>query len=237
MSKLIAEPGFWALFPQAEIGVLVLEGLDNRGTGSGAVAALLAQAQQDARAHLRAATLSENPAVAVWREAYQRFKTKKGARASIEALLKRVEKGSGIGSINPLVDIYNAASLRYGLPCGAEDIDTFRGNLRLGITEGGDGFYALGETENAPTLAGELCYRDDLGAVCRCFNWRDGQRTMITEHTRRALVVTEYPDGSRRADLSAALALVAQYAGRELGARTAVQTILTAACPETPLHG
>ena len=36
-----------------------------------------------------------------------------------------------MGSINPLVDIYNSISLNYGLPAGGEDIDTFAGNLRL----------------------------------------------------------------------------------------------------------
>ena len=67
----------------------------------------------------------------MWREAYQQFKTKKGVRSSIEALLKRIEQGKGVGSINPLVDIYNAANLTHGLPCGAEDIDTFAGSLKL----------------------------------------------------------------------------------------------------------
>lgn len=235
MSRFIIEPSFWHLFPAAEIGVLVLTELDNSQAFSPAVQALLAQAHRDAQAHLHAESLSQNPVVAVWRKAYQQFKTKKGARCSIEALLRRVEKGSGIGSINPLVDIYNAASLRYGLPCGAEDIDTFAGDLRLGLTEGGDTFSALGEEENAPTLPGELCYRDDAGAVCRCLNWRDGQRTMITEKTRRAFVVMEYPNGSRRADMQAALALMAEHAQRELGARVPVHTILTAAQPEVQL--
>ena len=54
------------------------------------------------------------------------------------------------------------------------------GDIRLGITEGGDAFRPLGEEENAPTLEGELCYRDDAGAICRCWNWRDGERTALT---------------------------------------------------------
>lgn len=229
--SLIIENSFWEIFPDAEIGVLLLEDLDNSRSSSPAVLDLLAQAHTDARAHLQAETLSANAAVAVWREAYQRFKTKKGARASIEALLKRVESGRGVGSINPLVDIYNAASLRYGLPCGAEDADTFVGDVRLGVTAGGDAFYALGEEDNNPTLAGEICYRDDAGAVCRCLNWRDGQRTMLTEHSRRALVVMEYPDGSRRADMQAALALIAETAVRELGATVVAQALL---CRQEP---
>ena len=135
-----------------------------------------------------------------------------------------------------MVDIYNAASLTYGLPCGAEDIDTFVGNLKLHITQGGDEFFALGDEENSPTLAGELCYTDDAGAVCRCFNWRDGKRTMITENSRRAFVVLEYPNAGRRADLEAALADIARHAQAELGANVVRQAILTADNPAIDLN-
>ena len=53
------------------------------------------------------------------------FLNKKSVRSSIEALLKRVNSGNPVSSINKLVDIYNSASLKYGLPCGAEDLDSF----------------------------------------------------------------------------------------------------------------
>lgn len=233
--QFIADASFWQLFPQAQLAVLILDNLNNQGESSTAIKQLLAEANIAAKKHLTAEQLSQNPAVAVWREAYQQFKTKKGVRSSIEALLKRIEQGKGVGSINPLVDIYNAASLTYGLPCGAEDIDTFVGSLKLHITQGGDEFYALGDDENSPTLAGELCYTDDAGAVCRCFNWRDGKRTMITPASRRAFIVLEYPNASRRADLEAALASIAHHAQAELGATVVRQAILTADNPAIDL--
>lgn len=90
-------------------------------------------------------TFSENEVIRTYRQAYQKFKTKKGARSSIEALLKRSTSDRPVTTISPLVDIYNAASLRFGLPCGAEDLDTFVGNLQLTVTEGGDEFYLIGD--------------------------------------------------------------------------------------------
>ena len=80
---------------------------------------------EEAKKYLTKEVLSENPIIAVWREAYRKFKTKKSVRSSIEALLKRVNSGNPVSSINKLVDIYNSASLKYGLPCGAEDLDSF----------------------------------------------------------------------------------------------------------------
>ena len=227
MSKFIVDKSFWEIFPEANVGVLLLDNVDNSGASSENVIKLLKESNEEAKKHLTEAQLSQNPAISVWREAYQKFKTKKGVRSSIEALLKRVEKGAGISTISPLVDIYNSASLKYGLPVGAEDIETFEGNLVLGVTAGNDEFYALGDTENSPTLDGEVCYGDDKGAVCRCFNWRDGQRTMITENTKKAFVVIEYVNSERNEDIEKALKMIAEYSEKELGAKIAALKLLT----------
>ena len=49
---------------------------------------MLVEANNEAKKYLTKEVLSENPVIAVWREAYKKFKTKKGVRSSIEALLK-----------------------------------------------------------------------------------------------------------------------------------------------------
>lgn len=206
MASFAIEPAFWELFPQAEIGIVVARGIDNAHESSEDVKAALVEANKAALAHVPDPTISKNPAVAVWREAFQQFKTKKGARSSIEALLKRASGGREVGSINPLVDIYNTVSLTYALPCGGEDIDTFAGDLRLTVTQGGDAFRALGDEADSETLPGEVCYLDDAGAVCRCWNWRDGVRTMLTESTTNAsFLILESVDPARHDDLAAAL--------------------------------
>ncbi|MBR4399653.1 MAG: hypothetical protein IKT06_01820, partial [Aeriscardovia sp.] len=56
---------------------------------------------------------------------------------------------------------------------------------------GGDAFLPIGSEENEPTLEGEICYLDDAGAVCRCMNWRDGQRTELSENTRDMVFLIE----------------------------------------------
>ena len=76
----------------------------------------------------------------MWRDAYKRFKTKKGARVSVENLIKRVMKDNPVRHINPAVDISNAISLKYALPIGVENIDAIEGDFRLAMTEGGDYF-------------------------------------------------------------------------------------------------
>lgn len=195
---------FFEIFPNAKLGVVVIKNMDNT-KNSDEIITLLENANEEAKKYLVNEQLSENEVIKVYREAYTKFKTKKGARSSIEALLKRVKQGKPVGNINPLVDIYNSASLKFGLPCGAEDIDTFKGDLELTITSGGDDFYPLDDDKNEPTLDGELCYKDELGAVCRCFNWRDGVRTMITESTKNAFIIMELIDENRENVLNEAL--------------------------------
>ncbi|MGM5693406.1 B3/B4 domain-containing protein [Streptococcus suis] len=217
MSQFVVDSSFWSLFPDAKIGVLLLKDYKTPAQSPDELVKLLEESNEIAQKFLTEDTFSENEVIQTYRQAYQKFKTKKGARSSIEALLKRSTSDRPVTTISPLVDIYNAASLRFGLPCGAEDIDTFVGNLQLTITEGGDEFYLIGDENNNPTLPGEVCYKDDKGAVCRCFNWRDGERTMITDETKNAFLVMELVNSDRVEDLENALDFISQHAEKFLG--------------------
>ena len=227
MKQFVTEESFWELFPEAQIGIVVAHNMkpteEVAPEDAAAIARALAEANSAADQHLESNTISQNEVVAVWREAYQKFKTKKGARCSIENLLKRVLKGNPVGSITPSVDIYNTVSLTYALPVGGEDIDAMASDIRLGITEGGDAFRPLGEHEDAPTLEGELCYRDDAGAICRCWNWRDGERTALTDASQKAFLIIESVDPARADDLAAATdqlaAMVQQYLDADIFAK------------------
>lgn len=236
MKSFIAEDSFWELFPQAAVGVVVVEGMKPTAQipqeDVDAIAALLDRANIDAERHLTSDTISENAPVKAWREAYRLFKTKKGARCSIENLLKRVLKGKPVGHITPAVDIYNTVSLTYALPVGGEDLHAIEGDLRLKVTDGGDAFLPLGEEADDPTLPGELAYIDDAGAVCRCWNWRDGQRTALTDDSANAILVVECVDPARRADLEAALDEFAALMERYLGASIEVRAVVDRAHPE-----
>ncbi len=236
MKRFVAEDSFWELFPDARIGVVVAHGMKPASQVSEedakAIRLALAEANKAADQHLTSNTISENQVVRVWRDAYQKFKTKKGARSSVENILKRVLKGNPVGSINPSVDVYNAVSLKHALPVGGEDIDAMQGDIRLRITEGGDAFRALGDEEDAPTLEGELCYMDDTGAICRCWNWRDGQRTALTDDSEKAFLIIESVDPERADDLQAAIDEMANMVQDKLGAIIFAKEVITKDSPE-----
>ncbi|WP_159583311.1 B3/4 domain-containing protein [Streptococcus halichoeri] len=218
MTQFLVDQSFWNLFPKAQLGVILLRNYQSQEESSEEIKNLLKESHLLAEKHLTAANFADNEVIQTYRKAFQQFKTKKGVRSSIEALLKRVSNGKQIPSINPLVDIYNAASLRFALPVGAEDLDSFVGDLRLTITDGGDSFYLIGDDTNSPTLPNELCYKDNVGAVCRCLNWRDGERTMITANTKNAFLVIELLDPNKADQLLEALDFIEEHTKLQLDA-------------------
>ncbi len=217
MKKFITEDDFWKLFTNARIGVVVCYGIDNSIKDNDKYKDMIYNSEKEALKYLKNAEFSSNEVIKVWRDAFQKFKTKKGARSSIESLLKRVHNGNHLGTINPLVDIYNSISLRYGLPCGGEDIDTFVGDIKLTKAVGNENFVTLGMDENAPPYEGEIVYKDNEGAICRCFNWRESVRTMLTENTENAFLCIELMDERRLNEFKNALKDLAKTVQDNLG--------------------
>lgn len=190
MKKFEVKGEFWNKFPEGQIEVLVIRGIDNSKVDND-MEAKLASASKLAKQYVAEETFTNNQVISDWRRAFSSIKTKKGARSSIEALLKRVSKDQTFNPINPLVDIYNCISLEYGVPCGGEDINKLEGGLFLGEAKGGEEFIPLGADESSPALETEMIYYDDIGAVCRSLNWREAKRTMLTSETTDAVFVLE----------------------------------------------
>jgi DNA/RNA-binding domain of Phe-tRNA-synthetase-like protein len=225
MTSFIIGDDFWTLFPQAKIGTVICQGIDNSIRDVEMYEKLLREAEKEAPKFFSLEEFSSNLVISVWRDAFQKFKTKKGARSSIEALLKRVKNSNHIGTINPLVDIYNSISLRYGLPCGGEDIDTFVGDLVLTRANGNEHFIPLGSDENSSPYEGEIVYKDDAGAICRCWNWREAQRTMLTEKTKNAFLCIELVDETRSDEFHMALKELADLVSRHLGGTVKIDVL------------
>jgi len=122
-----------------------------------------------------------------WRAAFRAFGANpKKTPCSVEALWKRVEKSGGLPAINPVVDLYNALSIRFGACFGGEDLDRYAGSPRLVVARGDEPFDAV--RDGVPVIehpdAGEMVWRDDLGVTCRRWNWRQCKRTALGQDSR-----------------------------------------------------
>ena len=225
MKKFIIEDDFWELFPNAKIGIITCNGIDNTIKDENQYKDMISQGENEALNHLPNEEFSSNEVIKVWRDAFKKFKTKKGARSSIEALLKRVSTGKGLGTINPLVDIYNSISLKYAMPCGGEDMDKFIGDIRLTKATGDESFITLGSDKSEPPYEGEIVYKDDEGAICRCWNWRESVRTLLTEDTKNAFLCIELVDENREKDFENALKELSQLVEKNLGGKSEISIL------------
>ena len=225
MKKFIIEDDFWELFPNAKIGIITCNGIDNTIKDENQYKDMISQGEKEALTHLPNEEFSSNEVIKVWRDAFKKFKTKKGARSSIEALLKRVSTGKVLGTINPLVDIYNSISLKYAMPCGGEDMDKFIGDIRLTKATGDESFITLGSDKSEPPYEGEIVYKDDEGAICRCWNWRESVRTMLTEDTKNAFLCIELVDENREKEFENALKELSQLVEENLGGKSEISIL------------
>jgi DNA/RNA-binding domain of Phe-tRNA-synthetase-like protein len=191
--KLSATAELFELFPEAKIALVIVRKIDNQPRGAEALAGLLREAQANAVARLQGGALSEHPRIHCWREAYRAFGAKpKDYPSSIENLARRALKGEPLRSINPLVDLYNVVSLAHLLPVGGEDLDTIEGDIVLTRASSAEPpVRLLGESEERAPKAGEVIYKDSRGAICRRWNWKESDRTKLTEGTRNAVLVLE----------------------------------------------
>jgi DNA/RNA-binding domain of Phe-tRNA-synthetase-like protein len=225
------EPAIFERFPQLKLGVLVLNNVNNTSP-SQELEHLLKAAQENVRRDLSGITLSEHPQVAPWREAYRAFGVKaKDYPSSIENLLKRVLKGESLRSINPLVDLYNVVSLEHLLPVGGEDLDCLQGNMVLRFAGDNEpAIHLLGDAEAKAPKAGEVIYADDVGAICRRFNWKEAERSKLTANTKRAILVLEALPPVNEDKLQAALNQLKNLAERFCQASATIH-ILSPASP------
>jgi DNA/RNA-binding domain of Phe-tRNA-synthetase-like protein len=190
MSELRLEPDFLELFPDATIAIAVVHDIDNR-IEDPEIWPMLESEIGHAAASLGDGEISQHPAVAPWRAAFARFGVKPSKyRSSIESMLRSAQSGR-LRSINPLVDLYNTVSLRHRLPVGGEDLAKIAGDIRLTRAHGDEFFVPLGAEAPEPPPPGAVIYRDDEGVICSCWNWREAERTMLTEGTTEAVLVIE----------------------------------------------
>lgn len=189
--KFKINPKIFEDFDSPVIGVIIATGINNKNDDP-QIQKLLREAEINLREKLDGVEISEHSHITPWRETYRKFGSKpRDFRCSAEALARVVLRGSEIKKISPLVDLYNLISIKYILPVGAEDLDKIQGDLELTFADGTEDYTPLGEQENDPPQKGEVIYRDEIGVICRRWNWREGDRTKITKDTRNAVIVLE----------------------------------------------
>jgi DNA/RNA-binding domain of Phe-tRNA-synthetase-like protein len=186
------EPDVFARLHGMRLAVVVARGVDNvagRPAVDDAWASAWAAAASSAAPYGNA---QSHPRVLAWRQRFQAIGVSmRHFPTSIEALLRRAMKGGAPFRINPLVDFYNAVSLRHAVPIGGFDLDRVPGPLTVRLTREGDTFSALDGDASLPVPAGEIAYATGTMVLTRQLMWRQAREGLIHPETRSVFLVSE----------------------------------------------
>ncbi|MCU0235721.1 MAG: phenylalanine--tRNA ligase beta subunit-related protein [Acidobacteria bacterium] len=170
-------------FPEYRRGVVVAHGVRNGDSPSELVELLRAE-EALARERLGVETLTAEPRLASWREAFRWLGYKPGDfRPSIEALLRRVLRGQELPAISTLVDIGTVISLRHLLPVGGHAIDVLAGDIALRPATGAEEFVAFGSDGIERPAPGEFIFTEGQKVLTRRWIWRQAKHTLTLPGT------------------------------------------------------
>ncbi|MBI5448847.1 lysine--tRNA ligase [Candidatus Gottesmanbacteria bacterium] len=138
-------------------------------------------------------------------------------RPSPEALLRRIALGKGLYTVNTCVDAYNLVVMKYRVSVGAFDYDNVKFPTVLRYAGEGDEILLLGDKEPTKYTAKELAYYDQNGGYNIDFNYRDAQRTMVTENTKNIWINVDGVYGITptqvERSLQESIAMITKYCG------------------------
>lgn len=183
LASAYVDPSVFALRPDYRALLILADGLVP-GPSDGVTEKLLRAAEDGAPA--------DHQHVEAWREAFRAFGAKpQRTRPSVDALVRRAPQG--LPRVDRLTDAYNAVSVLHAVPIGGEDVDRYRGPLRLVRATGDEPFDTMvdGEPAVEHPSPGEVVWRDDEGVTCRRWNWRQCVRTRLGPNTTKAVFILD----------------------------------------------
>ena len=106
---------------------------------------------------------------------------------SVEAMCKRVVKGSNLPRINDLVDLCNAIALKYRVSMGGHDLEDIEDDLSVRLSTLEDVFLPLGESIYESMPEGELVFTSGPKVQTRQWLWRQSELGKVTCNSKHII--------------------------------------------------
>lgn len=210
------EPSLAESFPGISVLAFRISGLDLSKRGE-RVEQLVDEVVGEVRRSYSLETLKDVPIFRAYRDFFWRIgidPTK--MRPSSEALVRRILLGREFPRINPLVDLYNLASVKTGVTMAAYDDAKVFGQLSLTWGRRGERFKGIGMEREIILDGREVVLRDEA-AVLSIYPYRDSEHSKTDITTRSAIVVLCGVPGVAPSTLAQAKETVLRYVEAALG--------------------
>ena len=185
------EKELFKYFPGMKIIAVYAENIGEADTEK--IADMLSKAWQTAGAAAKKyGNAQSHPYIKPWGERMKAVgANRKQFPSSIEAMVRRAGKGGKPFHINPMVDFYNAISLKYLVTAGAYDVDRLENDMWLRFSKVGDTFTALDSDESIPIPAGEVSYADGDKIITRHYVYKQSKHALLTDDSKNVIFVSE----------------------------------------------
>lgn len=234
MNRFVVAPELFEITPRPCLAVVVAEGVHGSTSESQAAALLHDEALAFAVA-MEDRDVREHPHIAVWRDAFRAVGVNPSRfPSSVEALARRVQKRSELPSVNAVVDVVNALSLRHVLSMGAHDLDSLAGDIELRTARPDDRFVPLGGGPGEVPDPGEIVYATGTVVRTRKWTWRQGEAAKVTPASHRLFFPIDAFEAVTDESARTAADELATMLTRMFGATTAVHWVDRTA-PDCPL--
>ena len=165
------------------VGVVVAKGVDNTKKYP-QISQALTESLKVAEDRFLDKKVKEDELIIPYREAFRKLGINPNKfQCSVEALFGRIAKGKKLPSINPLVDLNNAVSLKHTLPMGTHDLGRSSEDIEMRYARSGDTFTPMGSTETETPEDGEIIYAVGNEVRTRRWAWRQSEYGKITPDT------------------------------------------------------
>ena len=162
-------------------GVVVAYGLNNQNSCTHTTT-LLKSVVEETAGKIEGQNIKSFEALNIYRDAMKSLGVNSSKfPCSIEAILTRISKKSEFPSISPVVDLGNYISVKYNVPVGVHDIDSFDEDLSVRLATLDDCKEESNQYDSDKIVEGEPVYAVGRSVRTRRWLWRQMPAGRVTE--------------------------------------------------------
>lgn len=179
-------------FPNMYIAIPIIKGFKNSNNKE-AVKELMEESEAYLTQQFKdSKEFAEHIDIKSYFECFRKFGANpKKIRPTHFALGKRVIEGGHLPDVNPIVNVYNAFSIKYVTPFGGENLDHVYGDFVLSLAKGDEHWVGIGEEKAKSPKQGDLIWGDDYDISTLSLNWRQCERTKLDEKTTNGYFIMD----------------------------------------------
>ena len=113
------------------------------------------------------------------------------------------------------------------VPVGGDDTDKIDGDIVLHFANGDETFIRLNSDEVDHPKEGEVVYADDKEVLCRRWNWRECDKSKMTEQTKNVTLVVEGLSPVSKEDVQAIVEELGQWVEKFCGGEISTHILNT----------